>query len=69
MTKNDQPRSAKGFAGGENSTYYPPHEQQLLTQQPVRLTETVLRVETAAVAFAAILAAQRDAADSLPRCE
>jgi len=39
-------------------------EQQLLAQQratPVRLTETVLRVETAAVAFAAILAAQRDA--------
>lgn len=47
-------------------------EQQLLAQQratPVRLTETVLRVETAAVAFAAILAAQHDATDSLPRCE
>lgn len=38
-------------------------EERLLAEQraiPVRLSETVLRIETAAVAFAAILAAQRD---------
>jgi 16S rRNA U1498 N3-methylase RsmE len=28
--------------------------------QPVQLTDTVLRVETAAIAFAAVLAAARD---------
>ncbi len=44
-------------------------EQSVLTDagaQPVRITDTVLRVETAAIAFAAILAAARD---TLPQKE
>ena len=43
------------------------NEQKILTQQgavPVRLTGTILRIETAGVAFAAILAANRDAASA-----
>jgi 16S rRNA (uracil1498-N3)-methyltransferase len=40
-------------------------EQNLLLEQgaqEVRLTDTILRIETAAIAFAAILATQREAA-------
>ena len=49
------------FVGPEGG--FTPDEQRLLESNGagfVRLTDTVLRVETAAAAFAAILAAQRD---------
>jgi len=51
------------FVGPEGG--YTPDELTLLTDQqvrPVKLTETTLRVETAAVAFCAVLSAQRYAA-------
>ena len=54
------------FVGPEGG--YSPDELTLLTEQqvqPVKLTDTTLRVETAAVALSAVLSAQRFAAERL----
>ncbi len=68
-----QPLVDATFSGGDAMAFIGPEggvaesEQQLLTNQGakfVRLTNTILRVETAALSFAAILAAKRDAKTS-----
>ncbi len=54
-------RNVIAFIGPEGG--FTETENELLTNagaQPVQLTDTVLRVETAAIAFAAVLAAARD---------
>jgi 16S rRNA (uracil1498-N3)-methyltransferase len=69
LSENSKPVLQCGFAGKDVIAFVGPEggltdvEENLLqgnAAKDVRLTDTVLRVETAAVAFAAVLAMQRD---------
>jgi 16S rRNA (uracil1498-N3)-methyltransferase len=70
LSENSKPVLQCGFAGKDVIAFVGPEggltdeEKNLLREndaQEVRLTDTILRVETAAMAFAAVLTIQRDA--------